>query len=205
MKIREIFSRIHKVSGLKLGLGFFSLLAIVSLVVHFTSTTPVVGTHDSLTFPKNTEAIKITKREDISANISDSYVGNYSGGYSYSWSSSSSSTTFWYPTIVSTMQADPGYSVLQYMKMLYAHSNGPFGYSFKSLGVGSRFTVVNGDGEQTYEIVSRQVYEKDYLNSQKYLRLSIYQAKGHDISLMTCGNGYNDDSDYRLVLLADRV
>lgn len=120
------------------------------------------------------------------------------------------------PTPVSSPAVDAGAGVMRYMgyggRFLYGHST--MGFSrLKTLYVGDTFTVTMDGGTATYRVVQRYVFNKGAeldgaANSSR--RARIYSAvdengASHALSLMTCGNGANNDANYRLVLFADRI
>lgn len=116
------------------------------------------------------------------------------------------------PTPVYNPAVDAGYGVMRYMNyggnFLYGHSSLAFA-SLKSLYVGNTFTVTMDGQTATYVVRRREVFQKSALDGNSSLRASIYGASyrgaNYSLALMTCGNGANDDSNYRLVLFADRI
>ena len=88
--------------------------------------------------------------------------------------------------------------------MLYAHSNKAF-YMLRFFNVGTIFTAEIDGETATYRVATRATYKKSSLNHS--ILTSIYYAAGHDLSLMTCGDGSaaSNDGNYRLVLFADRI
>ncbi len=113
------------------------------------------------------------------------------------------------PQRVSDPSVDAGYGVKRYgAKFLYGHSSLAFS-PLKRLYEGDRF-VVEMDGEVvTYQVARREVIAKSTLDASSSLRSAIYAAsyrgKSYHLALMTCGDGSNDDSSYRLILFANRV
>lgn len=113
------------------------------------------------------------------------------------------------PAPVADPSVDAGYGVKRYgAKFLYGHSSLAFS-RLKSLNVGDQF-IVEMDGQvATYRVSRREVMSKSSLDANSGLRSAIYGAqyrgKSYDLSLMTCGNGANDDANYRLILFAARV
>ena len=111
---------------------------------------------------------------------------------------------------VSDPSIDAGNGIKRYNyngknRFLYAHSTRAFA-PIKHIYAGGRFTATLDGVTKTYRVERREVFAKSDLDSNASLRASIYSAsyrgKTYDLSLMTCGNGTNDDSNYRLVLFA---
>lgn len=103
------------------------------------------------------------------------------------------------------------YGVVKWGPFYYAHSNLAFA-PVKNLYVGNIFTITDSTGTHTYEVAVRDVFEREYLNSRagkSAVTSPLYKAKyygtQYDISLMTCGDGTNDDSNYRLLIFANRI
>lgn len=120
------------------------------------------------------------------------------------------------PTPVSNPAIDAGYGVMRYMgyggRFLYGHSSLAFS-PIKSLYVGNTFTATIDGVTATYRVSQRYVFNKasdlDGTNNNAR-RTRIYSARDenntrHSLALMTCGNGGNNDSNYRLVLFADAI
>lgn len=125
------------------------------------------------------------------------------------------------PAVVNNPNVDAGYGVKRYVdqrygykgKFLYGHSTLAFS-PLKNLYVGSQFTATIDGMTATYRVTGRYVYNKasqlDGGGANNTRRDSIYRAKDengvvHSLSLMTCGNGSNNDSNWRLVLFADVI
>lgn len=120
------------------------------------------------------------------------------------------------PTPVADPSVDAGYGVMRYTgyggRFLYAHSSLAFS-PIKSLYLGSTFTATIDGVTATYRVSARYVFNKaadldGAANNAR--RTRIYSARDesgtrHALALMTCGNGANNDSNFRLVLFADRV
>ena len=120
------------------------------------------------------------------------------------------------PTPVADPSVDAGYGVMRYTgyggRFLYAHSSLAFS-PIKSLYPGSTFTATIDGVTATYRVSARYVFNKaadldGAANNAR--RTRIYSARDesgtrHALALMTCGNGANNDSNFRLVLFADRV
>ena len=111
---------------------------------------------------------------------------------------------------VSDPSVDAGTGIKRYNyrgknRFLYAHSNLAFA-PIKTLYSGSTFSATLDGVTKTYRVVARVVFKKSELDSNSGLRAAIYsaayQGKKYDLALMTCGDGTNDDSNYRLVLFA---
>lgn len=201
--MEDIFSKIKHFAMPLFSVLFLSFASLtIPLAIQSQENTNEI--RDKATFTQTfTEVKTIEPRKAVSVdNLATSRTAVTYSSYSYYF-------TIANPTRVSTPAVDAGYGVMRYLdKFLYGHSSLAFS-PLKSLGVGSRF-VVTMDGEtNTYEVVVREVFERDYLDSNSALRKAIYNAKYHganyDLSLMTCGNGSNDDSSYRLVLFANKV
>ena len=175
-----------------------------------------------------TEVKKLDIRE-IKTEIASTYVSSvptssyYYASYSAPVANTSRSTSFHIgePAVVNNPNVDAGYGVKRYIdqrygyrgKFLYGHSTLAFS-PLKNLYVGSQFTATIDGITATYRVSGRYVYNKasqlDGGGANNSRRDSIYRAKDeygniHSLSLMTCGNGSNDDSNWRLVLFADII
>lgn len=137
--------------------------------------------------------------------------------YSYSYAASAASVTSFHidePVASSDLTYILDWSPMRFMnyggRFLYGHSSTVFS-PLKSFGKDSTFTATIDGVTSTYVIRARYEYSKAELNGNSGLRTAIYAARDpytnerHSLSLMTCGNGSNDDSNYRLVFFADRV
>lgn len=102
--------------------------------------------------------------------------------------------------------------VVQYKKYFYAHSNYAFD-GLKTTYVGDILKVVDKDGiTRTFRIDVRTVKSVGYLNGAGKedgftgnVYRSKYNNKQYSASFMTCGNGSNNDSNYRLILFATEI
>ena len=175
-----------------------------------------------------TELKKLDIRE-IKTEIASTYASSvptanyYYASYSAPAASTSRSTSFHInePAVVNNPNVDAGYGVKRYIdqkygykgKFLYGHSTLAFS-ALKSLYVGSQFTATIDGVTSTYRVSARYVFNKasqlDGRGANNSRRDRIYRAKdedsnAHSLSLMTCGNGSNDDSNWRLVLFADAI
>ena len=175
-----------------------------------------------------TEVKKLDIRE-IKTEIASSYVSgvpassHYYASYSAPSQSTARSAGFHInePAVVNNPNVDAGYGVKRYIdqrfgyigKFLYGHSTLAFS-PLKTLYDGSQFTATINGVTSTYRVSGRYVYNKasqlDGSGANNKRRDSIYRAKDesgnvHSLSLMTCGNGSNDDSNWRLVLFADAI
>ncbi|MBQ3464420.1 sortase [Candidatus Saccharibacteria bacterium] len=108
------------------------------------------------------------------------------------------------PVRVSDPSVDAGFGVKRYGdSFLYGHSSLAFA-PLKTLSVGDRLEIEDGLKTATYRIEKRIVLSKSELDANSALRNAIYNAsyrgKTYDFALMTCGNGSNDDPNYRLIL-----
>lgn len=167
-----------------------------------------------------TEVEKMDLRE-IKGDIATNYVSSVPvSGYRAPAASQTTSTAtnvfhIGEPTPVYDTAVDAGNGVMRYMtyggRFLYAHSNRAFN-PIKYLGVGSTFTATLDGVTSTYRVSARYIYNKaadldGKANNQR--RINIYTARDggvrHSLSLMTCGNGSNDDGNYRIVLYADAI
>ncbi|MBR3256693.1 sortase [Candidatus Saccharibacteria bacterium] len=113
------------------------------------------------------------------------------------------------PVSVSSPSKNAGFGVKKYGdKFLYAHST--LGFSrLKTLNEGSEI-VLEIDGKAEKYIVSRrEIMQKSTLDENSGLRSAIFSAQfrgnAYDLALMTCGNGENDDTNYRLILFASKA
>ena len=172
------------------------------------------------------ETKKLDVRE-IKAEIASTFVSSVPTASYYTSSSASSSrasiASFHInePAVVNNPNVDAGYGVKRYVdqkygyngKFLYGHSTLAFS-PLKTLYVGSQFTATIDGVTSTYRVTGRYVYNKagqlDGGGANNTRRDSIYRAKddygtAHSLSLMTCGNGSNNDSNWRLVLFADAI
>ncbi len=178
-----------------------------------------------------TKVEKLETRE-LKTEILSNYVSSVpSAGYRYTPTTTyvaraAASTSGFHisePSVVSNPNVDAGYGIMRYIdssrgyngNFLYAHSSLGFA-PIKSLGVGSTFTATINGVTATYRVSARYVFNKaqqltgggeNNKRRDRMYRGKDYDAGGvqHSLALMTCGNGYNDDSNYRLVLFADRV
>lgn len=103
--------------------------------------------------------------------------------------------------------------VVQYKTtFFYGHSTLAFN-DLKTRYVGDLLQIVDKNGTtHTYQVKQRIVKSKAYLNGDGKndgFTSNMYGAKylgqKYSISLMTCGNGANNDGNYRLILFADEV
>ena len=159
---------------------------------------------------------------EFSSEIATSYTSNvpatYSASYSYTGANTYLANLFHInnPTPVSSPAVDAGYGVMRYTgyggRFLYGHSTLGFA-RIKTLYVGDTFTVTMDGETATYQVSARYVFSKAAEldgSGNNARRTRIYSAidesgARHSISLMTCGNGWNNDDGYRLVLYADRI
>ncbi|MBR3368327.1 hypothetical protein IKG45_00885 [Candidatus Saccharibacteria bacterium] len=103
--------------------------------------------------------------------------------------------------------------VVQYQNTFYyGHSTIAFD-SLKTVNVGQKIKVIDINGRtHTYLIKQRMVREKSYLNGagkEDGFTAGIYSAyySGNQFSaaFMTCGDGSNNNSAYRLILFATEI
>ncbi len=202
MSKEVIFSKIKRFAMPLFSVMFLSFLSILVPFTEYTLSAPASEIRDTATFVnKLTELEPIELRKEVSI---DNLATSRTSGYHHN-----SYFTIVNPEKVSTPAVDAGYGVKRYLKkFLYGHSSLAFS-PLKNLYNGNRF-VVTMDGETAaYEVVVREVFSRSYLDSNSALRKAIYNAnyrgESYDLSLMTCGNGSNDDSSYRLILFANKV
>lgn len=115
------------------------------------------------------------------------------------------------PVPTSNLSEDAGLAVKIYSqtnKFLYAHSTLAFA-PLKNLYPNDKIYLEQSGTGNYYRIDQRIVFSKTDLNSNSARRAAIYSAQyaGHsyDYALMTCGDGTNDDEDYRLVLFVSKI
>ncbi len=94
-------------------------------------------------------------------------------------------------------------------RFLYGHSTLAFS-PLKRLYVGNTFTATLDGVTKTYRVEQRVVFNKaSDLDNNAARRAALYTGKyngsSYDLALMTCGNGSNDDSNFRLVLFANAI
>lgn len=103
--------------------------------------------------------------------------------------------------------------VVQYKDtFFYGHSTIAFN-RLKTVYVGQKIKVVDINGvTHTYQIMQRMVKSKSYLNGDgktdgftSGVYSGSYNGTKYSASFMTCGNGSNNDSNYRLILFATEV
>lgn len=94
----------------------------------------------------------------------------------------------------------------------YGHSTIAFD-RLKTVYVGQKIKVVDINGvSHTYQIMQRMVKTKSYLNGDGKtdgftggIYSGRYNGTQYSAAFMTCGNGSNNDSNYRLILFATEV
>ena len=217
MSKRVIINVISRFSGTFMCLGLFVLIGLGFLNNQLSFDIPASSkVRDAAGFTEPFEEaekldLRSAVKEVASTYVSAVPVASYYAPYAYSGGSSSSYGGFHIsnPTPVGDPSVDAGYGVMRYNgTFLYGHSSLAFS-PLKSLYVGSTFTVTMDGETATYVVRRREVFDKSTLDGSSSLRWSIYRANfrgsKYSLSLMTCGNGSNDDSNYRLVLFADRV
>ena len=222
MSVKVIFERFS--SQLCLGLVFILTgLAFLNTQLNFDipASNKVRDAFDAST--PFTEVEKLSLRSDTKA-IATSYTSpvpaaSYYAPAAYSSVASAPAATPFHiaePTPVSNPSVDAGYGIMRYTgyggRFLYAHSSLAF-HPLKSLYVGSTFTATIDGVTATYRVSQRYVFHKASQldgSANNARRTRIYSARDesgtrHSLALMTCGNGANNDSGYRLVLFADRI
>lgn len=218
MEKKVIFDYINHYKGALYSLLIFGFLGIATVNLHFNFSVPkATKIRDIADF-----SIELKEQTKLSIDkTSLSLASTFSAAVPRTSSSSATTSglsatisdsglfTISNPISVSNPAVDAGRGVKRYgEKFLYGHSTLAFS-PLKQLYVGDRF-VVEMDGKiETYVVSRREVMSKSTLNSNSALRKSIYSAKymgkSYDLSLMTCGNGANDDSNYRLILFATKL
>ncbi len=219
----NIFNKLSSFSGVLcslLVLAFFSLTFLNNqLNVDIPAANKVRDAFD-VSIPFN-EVEKLDLRE-IKGEIASSYVSSVPvSGYRTTTAARSSAATtantfhISEPTPVYDTAVDAGNGVMRYMtyggRFLYAHSTRAFN-PIKNLGIDSTFTATIDGVTSTYRVAARYVYNKALEldgNANNQRRINIYTARDngvrHSLSLMTCGNGSNDNGNFRLVLYADII
>ena len=157
--------------------------------------------------------------KDLASVPKTSYVSYSAPSYYYTYSTSASSAPaasngFYIsePTRVTNPAVDAGYGIMRYMnyggRFLYAHSSLAFS-PLKVLNPGDTFTATIDGITSTYVVRRREVFKKSDLDSNAALRVALYSSSyrgsNYSLTLMTCGNGGNDDSSYRLLIFADQA
>lgn len=103
--------------------------------------------------------------------------------------------------------------VVQYKNTFYyGHSSIAF-HRLKTIYVGNTIRVIDINGNaHNYKIAVRDVKSKEYLNGTGKtdgFTAGVYSANyygaQYSAAFMTCGNGSNNDSNYRLILFAYEV
>ncbi|MBQ6571048.1 sortase [Candidatus Saccharibacteria bacterium] len=106
-----------------------------------------------------------------------------------------------------TVLPAPDDGIKHYKSLLYGHSLSDFD-PIKYLSVGDLVSLTKNGITTLYRVSARNVYNKardlDGVANSVF-RDKLYTASGHALNLMTCGDGTNDDSAYRLVLSLDRA
>jgi len=218
----NIFGKMSNFSGALCSLLILTLagLAFLNHQLNFDipASNKVRDAFDAATPFKEVEKLDV---REIKGEIASTFVssvptsGYYYASYSAPVATSSAKFHIGEPTKVYNTDVDAGSSVMRYMtyggRFLYAHSTRAFN-PIKYLGVNDTFTATIDGVTSTYRVSARYVYNKASDldgNANNQRRINIYSARDvsgrHSLSLMTCGNGYNDDSRYRLVLYADII
>ncbi|MBR3131143.1 hypothetical protein IKG31_01050 [Candidatus Saccharibacteria bacterium] len=219
----NIFNKLSSFSGALCSLLILALLGITflnnQLNVDIPAANKVRDAFD-VSIPFN-EVAKLDLREmkeEIASNyVSSVPVSGYRAPAVSQPAAATTTNTFHIgePTPVYDTAVDAGNGVMRYMtyggRFLYAHSTRAFD-PIKYLGIGSTFTATIDGVTSTYRVSARYVYNKALeldgsANNQR--RINIYTARDngvrHSLSLMTCGNGSNNDGNFRLVLYADAI
>ena len=234
MSVRVIFNHIfHRISNLSGALCSLLVLTLAGLTFlnhqlsfNIPASNRIRDAFDAST--PFTEVKKLDARE-LKTEIASNFVSSVPASSYYYASYSAPAPSVYYtagfhinePDIVGSPDVDAQYGVKRYVnqkfgyngKFLYAHSSLAFS-PLKSLSVGSTFIATIDGVTTTYRVSARYVFNKasqlDGGGANNSRRDRIYRAKdengvAHSLSLMTCGNGSNDDSNWRLVLFADAV
>ena len=217
----KLYQKIAKISGGLCAIMIFALAGLTFLHNQLNFDIPASNkVRDAAGFAHAFEETEKLDLREISADIATNFTPYVPVTYSYYGGSSSSQSSSFHiaePTPVSDPSVDAGYGVMRYVgpygsHFLYAHSTRAFS-PIKWLYVGSTFTATIDGATATYRVSGRYVFNKSSeLNgsANNSRRTRIYASKDengtpHSLSLMTCGNGSNDDPNYRLVLFADQI
>lgn len=223
-KISELFAKIEKFSA-PLGLVmFFALAGLTFLNNQLNFDIPASRkVRDAAGFATPFAEVEKISLRSGTKDLATSYTSAVpTAGYYAPASYSSFATAFTggfhiaEPTPVANPAVDAGYGIMRYTgyggRFLYGHSSLAFS-PLKGLYPGSTFTATIDGVTATYRVSQRYVFNKatelDGVGNNAR-RTRIYSARDeagtrHALALMTCGNGANNDSNYRLVLFADRV
>ncbi len=224
VKRKVIFEFITRFSGSLYSLLLFAFIGLSFLNSHFNfdlpsgskirDVSPITSSLEEaakLSTPKKTEEIASTFTPGVSSVPKASNFGfmNSVEAQHAALSRNSGMFTITNPTPVSDPSVDAGYGIKRYgSKFLYAHSSLAFG-PLKTIYEGGKIAVEMDGSYNVYEVARREVLPKSKLNASSGLRLAIYGAQiygeSYDLALMTCGNGSNDDSNYRLILFLRKV
>ncbi len=219
-KINQFFAKIEKFSA---PLGLFMVFALAGLTFlnnQLNFDIPASAkVRDAANFAESfTEVDKLDIRS-VEKSLATTFAASVpSAGYSYyaPATTSASATTFHIgePVLSGDLTYILDWSPMRYTgsgsRFLYGHSSTVFS-PLKSLYAGSTFTATIDGVTSTYVISTRYSLSKATLNSDNNLRTAIYAARDpytgvrHSLSLMTCGNGNNDDGNFRLVFFADKI
>lgn len=224
MSMRDIFSNVFKkvsnFSGALCSLLFLALAGLTFLNHQLNFDIPASNkVRDAFEYGTAFSEVEKLDIREIKNEIATSYVSSVPvSGYHYAATTTNTSTSSFHigePTPVYDTDVDAGGGVMRYMtyggRFLYAHSTRAFN-PIKYLYIGDTFTATIDGATSTYRIASRYVYNKaneldGKANNQR--RINIYTARDesgrHALSLMTCGNGSNNDGNFRLVLYADKI
>ena len=215
----HIFGKVSKFSGALCSLLILTLAGLTFLNNQLNFDIPAANkVRDAFDLYAPFKEVEKLDIREAKTQIASTFVSSVpTSGYSRTtYSVPTSSSSIFHinePTPVNNTNVDAQNGVMRYMtyggRFLYAHSTKAFN-PIKSLGVGNTFTATIDGVTSTYKVSARYVYNKATEldgNANNQRRIDIYTARDaygrHSLSLMTCGNGYNDDSRYRLVLYAD--
>lgn len=216
-----IFRIFHRYPSIFCSLALFGFFALAGLNQQLNLNLPSsVKVRDEVDF---STAFATAEKLDIRAGtkeIASSFMAQVpTAGYSYTYAApaASAATTSFHisePVASGNLEYILDWSPMRFTsyggRFLYGHSSTVFS-PLKAFYSGSTFTATIDGVTSTYVIRARYEYTKAELNGNSGLRTAIYAARDpysnvrHSLSLMTCGNGNNDDGNYRLVFFADKV
>lgn len=216
--IKELFLRY---TGALYSLLFFAFLGLARINTSFNFDLKSASIYDAAPSVSTfSELKKLTPVDDSLVALSSSYVSNVprtSASLVSAPRAASASNIFTInnPTTVSNPSIDAGYGVLRYNngsnggRFLYGHSSLAFN-RLKTTFIGDKINVEMDSAPSTYVVSARVVFNKSSeLDNNSGRRLALYNAKyngtSYDLALMTCGNGTNDDPNFRLVLFLTKI
>ena len=223
MSKRSLSNNIFRYSSALYSLIFLCFLCLAHINQQFNFSMPTNtkirdALDPSLAFGDYT---KLSEISTSSVNIPSSYIssvprtGTSAATSRLSDSSAPSIFKITNPITVSTPAIDAGRNILRYDngknngRFLYAHSSQAFA-PLKSIYEGDKIIIGLDGAINTYIVSKRVVFHKQTeLDNNAGRRLALYSSTyngvSYDFTLMTCGNGKNDDSNYRLVLFLKKT